>query len=204
VVRELHGSVPQPAQLGLRRRRGRLTAEFGDGVPADRDGTGVVDRQRGERSEQPVAPRGYGTGRAAGRSQSMRQGRDVETVIEPGRELVGGERVEIRRPCESWVQGFESSGGGQQQRRGLLRAAGDEGQPGPQEVGARLLQPVAAVLMRDVEQILRGGERARGQVGEGGIEPAPPAAGRVRGQLGGAGEEGGGGRDASTVLGAAG
>jgi len=183
-----HATVPQPAQILP--GQGRVLTEPGQRVPAHGNRRGVVAGERDEGVQQQVADHELIVRRTRRGPDGPGHLGDADAFTEPGRELGGGERVQVGLAREPEVQGQETLGRRQQQQRRFVAAAQREGQLSIYQIDLGSLQLIDRSVTRDTKQGTGGVERAGLDAGRGGRQRAPRPRRRHRGQVGGAGQEG--------------
>ena len=197
-----HAPLPQPAKILP--GRARVAAESGQGVPAQRNGRGVVIGERDEGIQQQVAGRELVVRPARRGAGGPGHLGGADALVEPGRELGSGECVQVGLARELEIQWLEPLGRSQQQQRRFVASAGGEGHLSTHQIDLGALQLVDRAVLGDGEQGPGALEGAGLDVGEGGGQRAPgPRLGK-RGQFGSAGQEGGGSREPGPSLGPAG
>ena len=197
-----HAPLPQPAQV--LDSRVRVAAEPGQGVPAQRNGRGVVLGERDEGVKQHAARRGHPIRRARRGTDSPGYLGGTDTLVQPGCELGSREGVQVGLARELEIQRLELLRRGQHQQRGFPAPAGRESELRANQVDLGALHLVERPLPGDRDQGPGRLEGARLDVREGGGQRPPGSRPGFRRQLGCAGQEGGGGSESGPGLGPAG
>ena len=153
-----HATLPQPAQILP--GQSRVLTEPGQRAPAHGNRRGVILGQRGKGIQQQVAHHELIVWRTSRGPHGPRHLGDADVAAEPGRELGGGECVQVGLARELKIQRQKALGRRQQQQRRFVAAARSEGHLSTDQIDLRALQLIGRPVAGDGEQGTGGVEGA--------------------------------------------